>query len=123
MDIDVGGGHEAVFVHQADAIIVGGAPYASVGCHGQVEFTCSLKGGFFGECRVAGDVEGNLHAQLISMPIDATVNEIGEFWGFCPLPGSTEQVAISEDEATRDRFKGVNCRICVFDSLQAMRPV
>src|SRR5207244_8117014 len=97
--------------------------YTSVSRHRQIELTSNLERGFLRECRVAGDVEGKLHAQHISAPINAASNEVGELRGLCPLPGSAEQVAISEDEPTRNRFKRINRRIGVFDRLQAVRPV
>src|SRR2546421_1040701 len=123
MHIDGGGGHESMFVHQTDAIIVGSAPNTGVGRHGQVKVTRNLERGLLGEGRVAGNVEGKLHAQHISTSVNATSNEVGKLRGLCPLPGSAEQVAVSEDEPTRNRFKRVDCRIGVFDRLQAMRPV
>src|SRR5215471_504349 len=94
MHINGGRGHESVIVHQADAIIIGSAPYTSVGRHCQVKVTRNLEGGLLGECWVAGDVKGKLHAQHISTPIDTTSNEISELRGLCPLPRSTKQVAI-----------------------------
>src|SRR6266702_3966186 len=84
MHIDGGGGHESMFVHQTDAIIVGSAPYPGMGRHGQVEVTRCLERGLLGECRVAGNVEGKLHAQRISAPVNATSNEVGELGGLCP---------------------------------------
>src|ERR1700738_2604996 len=69
MDIDGGRSHESMLVHQTDAIIVGCAPHTGMSRHRQVEFTCNLKCGLFGECRVAGDIESKLHAQLITTPV------------------------------------------------------
>src|SRR5947208_16763226 len=85
MHIDGGRGHESVLVHQTDAVIVGSAPYPGVGRHRQVEVTRNLEGGLLGECRVAGHVEGNLHAQHIAAPVDAAPYEVGELGGLCPL--------------------------------------
>src|SRR5439155_5793044 len=110
---DGGGGHESMFVHQTDAIIVGSAPYPGMGRHGQVEVTRCLERGLLGECRVAGNVEGKLHAQRISAPVNATSNEVGKLRGLCPLPGSAKQIAVSEDEPARNRFKRIDCRIGV----------
>src|SRR5258708_21303426 len=62
MDINGGGNHESMFVHQTDAIIVGSAPHTGMGRHRQVEVTRNLKCGLFGECRVTGDIESKLHA-------------------------------------------------------------
>src|SRR5438874_7036431 len=123
MHIDGGRGHESVLVHQTNAIIVGSAPYPGMGRHGQVEITRYFKRGLLWEGRVAGDVEGELHAQHISAPVNAASNEVGKLRSLCPLPGSTEQVAVSEDEPARNRFKRINRCIGVFDRLQAMRPV
>ena len=91
-----------MFVHQTDAVIVGRAPHASVGRYRQIEVTRDLERDLFGECRVAGDIEGELHAQPISTSINAASNEIGELRSLCPLPGSAEQVAIGEDKAAWD---------------------
>src|SRR5712692_7980033 len=78
MHIDGGWGHESMFVHQTDAVIGGSAPHTGVGRHRQVEVTRDLERGLFGECRVAGDIEGELHAQPISTSVNAASNEIGE---------------------------------------------
>src|SRR6266581_1103448 len=60
MHIDGGGGHESMFVHQTDAIIVGSAPHTGVGRYGEIKVTCNLERGFLRECRVASYVEGKL---------------------------------------------------------------
>src|SRR5205085_804402 len=91
--------------------------------HRQVEVTRNLEGGLFGEGRVAGHVEGNLHAQHISAPINTAPDEVGELRGLCPLPGSAKQIAVREDEPAWNRFERIDRRIGVFDGLQAMRPV
>ena len=123
MHIDGGRGHEAMFVHHADTVVFGDAPHTSVGCHRQVKVTRDLEGGLFGEGRVAGHVEGNLHAQHISAPVNATPDEVGELRGLCPLPGSAKQIAVSEDEPAWNRFERIHRCIGVINRLQAMRPV
>src|SRR5258708_17548513 len=123
MYIDGGRGHEAVLVHDADTVVFGDAPHAGVGRYRQVKVTRNLEGGLLGEGRVAGHVEGNLHAQHISVPVDAAPDEVGELGGLCPLPGSAEQIAVSEDEPTWDRFERIDRRVGVINRLQAMRPV
>src|SRR6266699_1977248 len=123
MYIDGGRGHEAMLVHHADTVVFGDAPHAGVGSYRQVEVTRTLEGGLLGEGRVAGHVEGNLHAQHIAVPVDAAPDEVGEFGGLCPLPGSAEQVAVSEDESAWNRFERIHRCIGVINCLQAMRPV
>src|SRR5438045_5850950 len=98
MYIDRGGGHKSMFVHQTDAIIIGSAPHASMGRHWQIEVTRRLERGLFGECRVTGNVEGELHAQPISTSVNTAPNEVGELRSFGPLPGGAKQIAIGEDE-------------------------
>src|SRR5881409_2700413 len=110
MHIDGGGSHESMFVHQTDASIVSSAPHTGVGRHREVEVTRNLECGLLWEGRVAGNVEGKLHAQHISTSVNATSNEVGELRGLCPLPGSTEQVTVSEDEPARNCFKRIDCR-------------
>src|SRR5207248_4087416 len=123
MYIDGRRGHEALLVHHADTVVFGDAPHAGVGGHRQVEVTSNLEGGLFGEGRVAGHVEGNLHAQHISAPINTTPDEVGELRGLCPLPGSAKQIAVSENEPAWNRFERIHRRIGVINRLQAMRPV
>src|SRR6266702_1151280 len=123
MYIDGGRGHEAMIVHHADTVVFGDAPHAGVGSYRQVEVTRNLECGLLGEGRVAGHIEGNLHAQHIAVPVDAAPDEVGELGGLCPLPGSAEQVAVSEDEPARHRFERIHRCIGVFDGLQAVRPV
>src|SRR5712692_5414516 len=88
MHIDGGRGHEAMFVHQTDTVISGSAPHTGVGRHRQVEVTRDLERGLFGECRVAGNVESELHAQPISTSVNTAPNEIGELRSPGPFPGS-----------------------------------
>src|SRR5438552_14877574 len=123
MYINGGRGHEAMLVHHADTVVFGDAPHAGVGSYRQVEVTRNLECGLLGEGRVAGHIEGNLHAQHIAVPVDAAPDEVGELGGLCPLPGSAEQVAVGEDEPARDRFERIYRRVGVFDGLQAVRPV
>src|SRR6266702_2237136 len=123
MYIDGGRDHEAMLVHHADTVVFGDAPHAGVGSHRQVEVTSNLEGGLFGEGRVAGHVEGNLHAQHISAPINTTPDEVGELRGLSPLPGSAKQIAVSEDKPAWNRFERIHRRIGVINRLQAMRPV
>src|SRR5579859_1189708 len=119
MYIDGGRSHEAVFIHHADTMVFSDAPYTGVGCHRQIKVTGNLEGGLLGEGRIAGHVEGNLHAQHISTSVDATPDEVGELGSFRPLPGSTEQIAVSKDEPTRDGFERIDRRVGVFNGLQA----
>src|SRR5437588_2778360 len=121
MHIDGGRGHEAMFVHHADTVVFGDAPHTGVGCHRQVKVTGNLEGSLFWEGRVASDVEGNLHTQHISTAVYAAPYEVGELRGLCPLPGSAEQVTISEDEPSRNRFERIDRRVGIIDGLQAMR--
>src|SRR6266699_1203263 len=107
MYINGGRGHEAMLVHHADTVVFGDAPHAGVGSYRQVEVTRNLECGLLGEGRVAGHIEGNLHAQHIAVPVDAAPDEVGELGGLCPLPGSAEQVAVGEDEPARDRFERI----------------
>src|SRR5947209_12440242 len=123
MYIDGGRGHEAMRVHHADTLVFGDAPHAGVGSYRQVEVTRNLEGGLLGEGRVAGHVESNLHGQHIAAPVDAAPDEVGELGGLCPLPGSAEQVAVSEDEPAWNRFERIHRCIGVIDGLQAVRPV
>src|SRR5579883_3591259 len=123
MHIDGRGGHEAVFVHQADASIFGYAPYTCMSCDGQIEIPRNLERAFFREIRIASDIEGDLHAQHISAPIDTALNEVGKLGSLCPLPGSAQQVAIRENEPARHRLKRIDCRVCILNRLQTVRPV
>src|SRR6266699_1528840 len=123
MYIDGGRGHEAMLVHHADTVVFGDAPHAGVSSHRQGKVTRNLEGSLLGEGRVAGHVEGNLHAQHISAPINTTPDEAGELRGLCPLPGSAKQIAVSEDEPAWNRFERIHRRIGVINRLQAMRPV
>src|SRR5579875_1910256 len=120
MHVDGGGSHEAMIVHKTNTDIGSDAPHASVGCDRQVELTGNLEGGFFGKGWIAGHIEGNLHTQHVAAPIDATLDEIGEFRSLCPLPGRAKQVAIGKDEATRHSYKGIHCRVSVVNRLQAV---
>src|SRR5437660_12763289 len=113
MYIGGGRGHEAMLVHHADTLVFGDAPQAGVGSYRQVEVTRNLEGGLLGEGRVAGHVEGNLHAQHISAPVNAAPDEVGELRGLCPLPGSAKQIAVSEDEPAWNLFEGIHRRIRV----------
>src|SRR5437764_12926660 len=123
MYIDGGRGHEAMLVHHADTVVFGDAPHTGVGCHWQVEVTSNLEGGLFGEGRVAGHVEGNLHAQHICAPINTTPDEVGEVRGLSPLPGRAKQIAVSGDKPAWNRLERSHCRIGAINRLQARRPV
>ena len=123
MDIDGGGGHKSMLVHQTDAVIVGRSPYACMGRYRQIEVARSLECGLLRKCGVAGNIESELHAQHISTPVDAPPDEIGKLGGLCPFPGRAKQVAVREDEPARDCFKGIDRSICMRYRLQAVRPV
>ena len=58
-------GHEAVLVHQPDAVVVGRAPDAGVRGHRDAEVAGHLERRLLREGRVAGDVERHLHAHHV----------------------------------------------------------
>lgn len=122
MDVHRLRGHEAVLVHQADAIVVGGAPHPGVGGDGDAQFAGHLEGGLLGEGGVARDVEGELEAEHV-VAVDAAGDEVAELRRGGPLRGCLLDVAVGQDEAAGHGPQGVHGGVGVVHGLQAVRPV
>ncbi len=112
--------HEAVLVHEPDAVVVRRAPDPRVRRHGQVELTSDLEGGAFRKGRVAGDVEGELPAVEVAA---AALEEGPHRRVGSPLPRPGLDVAVRQHEPARHALQGVDGRFSVVDRLQAVRPV
>ena len=123
VDVDGVGLHEAVLVHQPDAVVVGRAPHAGVGGDGEAEVAGELEGRLLGEGRVAGDVEGELEAEHVAVGTAVAVEEGPDRGVGRPLPRGRLDVAVGEDEPARHRAQRVDGRLGVVDGLEAVRPV
>lgn len=110
-------------MHEADAVVVGGAPDTRVRCHRQVQISGDLERGALRELRIPGDVEGHLEAEHVAGTGDAPLHEIPELRLRGPLPGALLDVAVGEHEAPRDLEERVQRRVGVLHRLQAVRPV
>ncbi|CAG7643969.1 hypothetical protein SBRY_30942 [Actinacidiphila bryophytorum] len=120
--VDRLGRHEAVLVHQPDAVVAGRAPHARVRGDGQAQFAGGLEGGLLREGRVAGDVEGELEAEHVAAG-RAAAHEVAEFGGAGPLGGRGLDVAVGQDEAAGYGLQRVGGGVGVLGGAQPVRPV
>ena len=123
VDVDGAGCGEPVLVHEPHAVIAGGSPDAGVGRHGRAEITGHLECGALGELGVARHVEGHLEPEHVVAARDATRDEVLELRLRRPLPRTSLDVPVGEDEAAGHRLERVNGCVGVLDRLQAVRPV
>ncbi len=115
--------HEPVFVHQPDAVVVGGTPDAGVRRDRDAELAGHLEGGLLREGRVPRDIEGDLHAHPVVGVVAQSLQQGADGGVGRPLPRTGLDVAVGEDEAAGHRTQGLQCGLAVVDGVQVVRPV
>src|SRR5262245_1995009 len=118
--VDGGRRHEAVVVHEPDAVVARRPAHAGVGGHRRAQVAGHLERGPFEELRVAGDVEGHLEAEHVIAAAEAPAHEVAELRRRRPLPRALLDVAVGEDEAPRDLLQRVHRGVRVIGGLQAV---
>ena len=90
---------------------------------GQAELARHLERRLLGEGRVAGDVEGQLHAHQVVARVAQPLEEAPDGRVGGPLPRAGLDVAVGEHEPARHRAQRVEGGLGVLDALQVVRPV
>ena len=112
-----------LLVHQPDAVVVGRAPDAGVRGHRDAEVAGHLERRLLRERRVAGDVEGHLHAHQVVAGVAQPLEQRADGGVGAPLPRAGLDVAVGQHEPARHRAQRVDRRLGVVDGLQVVRPV
>ncbi len=117
--------HEAVLVHEPDALVGGYLPDPGVRRHRHVQVPGHLEGRLLREVRAGGrHVEGHLEAEHVGAAArEPPGDEVTELRGCRPFPWRRLDVAIGEHEPAGHLGQRVGRRLGVVDRLEVVRPV
>ncbi len=122
VDVDGLRGHEAVVVHEPDAVVAGGAPDTRVGGDRDAQLAGHLERGLLRERRVAGDVEGQLEAEQ-AVAAHVPGGEVAELGRAGPVRRGVLDVAVGQHEPAGHGPQGLDGGLGVLGGLEAVRPV